>query len=99
MAAGVIEVDGDPSGPSIEDPEIGMIKMYVKTWDNFDVVTNGAISFREVKTKFCNEKDFKNIDGTNPESKFFVNDNFAKNEIGRHGHKLKCIDEDEDDVV
>ena len=99
MAAGVIEVDGDPSGPSIEDPEIGMIKMYIKTWDNFDVETNGAISFREVKTKLCEEKDFRNKDGTNPESKFFVNDNFAKNEIARHGHKLKCIDEDDDGIV
>ena len=53
MAAGVIEVDGYPSNASIEDPEIGMIKMYIKTWDNFDELTNGAISFTEVKSKFC----------------------------------------------
>ena len=95
MAAGVIEVDGDPSGPSIEDPEIGTIRMYIKTWDNFDAVTNGAISFREVTTRFCNEKDFQNKDGENPDSKFYVNDYFALHEIARHGHKLKCIDEEE----
>ena len=53
VAAGIIQVDGYPSNPSIEDPEIGMLKMYIKSWDNFDKETNGAISFTEVKSEFC----------------------------------------------
>ena len=69
-----------------------MLKMYTKTWDNFDEETNGAISFTEVKSKFCQPEDFNNMDGTNEESKFYANDEFAQHEIDRHGHKLKCID-------
>ena len=58
IAAGIVSLDsGDITSvtPSIENPEIGTLKMYRKTWDFF---TNEELSFTEINTKFCSKDDF-----------------------------------------
>ena len=46
--------------------------MYIKSWD---VYNNVALDFREVKTRYCEEKDFNNIEGSNNQSKFYRSGN------------------------
>ena len=51
VAAAITDYDG--SSESIEDPEIGTIKMYIKYWrENLEVAGDDeGFGFREVKTK------------------------------------------------
>ena len=68
VAAAVIDYS-DSTSSSIEDPEIGSIKMYLKSWGVYD--SDGKVTFKEVKTAFCSKKYLNDQDGTNSESKFF----------------------------
>ena len=37
-----------------EDPEIGTLKVYMKSWEGND----NTLTFREIGTKFCKSEDF-----------------------------------------
>ena len=41
-----------------EDPEVGTIKFYIKSWDTENEETHGAIKFEEIKTRPCKISDF-----------------------------------------
>ena len=58
MAAGVTAFDGVTQ--SIEDPEIGQIKFYLKQWGL--EAGNDGITFREVRTRDCEDADFDDED-------------------------------------
>ena len=67
VAAGMLTFEGKTYGIKM-DPEIGSLHMYIKSWNVYDDV---EINFREVKTKYCEEKDFNNSEGSNSQSKFY----------------------------
>ena len=67
----MVSFEGETSGIEI-DPEIGSLHMYIKLWD---VYNNVALDFREVKTRYCEEKDFNNSEGSNSQSKFYRSGN------------------------
>ena len=52
VAAAVTSYDGNQQ--SIEDPEIGQIKFYLKQWG----LGSDGLDFIEVKTKPCQPEDF-----------------------------------------
>ena len=49
VAAGIIDISIDPSESLVEDPEIGHLKFYIKSWDT-DV---GKLEFTELSTRYC----------------------------------------------
>ena len=51
-----------------EDPTIGELKMYLKTWSNKEIV-----EFKELETKACNssEDDDLDVNFKDEDSKFF----------------------------
>ena len=64
VAAAVTNFDGDQR--AIEDPEIGEVKFYLKQWGIDD--DSPGISFKEVKTRPCEDKDFNLGTLKSPES-------------------------------
>ena len=46
------------------DPEIGTLKMIMKSWNVSDE-TKGKITFEPIKTRKCNEDDFNDLEGSN----------------------------------
>ena len=87
VAAGLISDDG-----SLEDPEIGTLKFYIKSWDVFDPETNGELSFTEVKTRPCQANDFKNQ--YNLDTKFYSMHSSTQRVFDLYGDAVKCIDEE-----
>ena len=65
VAAAITSYDG--SSESIEDEEIGTIKMYIK-WsgeDNPEATEDQKLGFSEIKTKLCDpERDLNNEGGS-----------------------------------
>ena len=82
----MIAYDGNEE--SIEDPEIGIVKFYLKQWGLNDTP---GISFTEVKTRPCREDDF-NWDN-NPKSKFFPVNKASIKDMKTYSKKMKCLDE------
>ena len=56
LAAGVTDYSSNEE--SIEDPEIGTIKLIKKTWDSTDLDGEGALLFEEIPTRPCTSEDF-----------------------------------------
>ena len=54
FAAAITNYDGttDP----IEDPEVGTLKLYYKSWDV--EAENGSLKFEEIPTRPCTTEDF-----------------------------------------
>ena len=94
IAAGIVQIDSESTGPSIEDPEIGTLKMYRKTWDftNEDEY-KGNVEFFPIATHFCEDKDFNDVDGSNEESNFYPTDPFSEKKLKIYGNKLKCMND------
>ena len=90
VAAAVTNFDGNPE--EIEDPEIGEVKFYLKQWGIDD--DSPSISFKEVKSRPCEEKDF-NLGArllSESESSFFRVDLFSLKDIYNYSSKMKCLD-------
>ena len=66
VAAAVTAFDG--SSVDIQDPEVGEVKFYLKSWDVDDV--NYGLKFTELKSRLCTRDDFDYGNSTN-ESAFF----------------------------
>ena len=50
IAAALTRYDG--SSEVIEDPSIGTLKMYIKSWDVYDA-ENGGLKFTEIPLRAC----------------------------------------------
>ena len=55
IAAAVSSYDGDHY--PIEDPEVGTIKLYYKTFDVID--EKDTLAFKEIPTRPCTKQDFE----------------------------------------
>ena len=83
VAAAITGYDGDPN--PIEDPTIGTLKMYLKTWNVYDE-ENGGLSFHEIPLRPCQQSDFDK----SPESPFFEPKESSLRDLSIYGGKLKC---------
>ena len=96
MAAAVTNFDGNQE--EIEDPEIGEVKFYLKQWGIDD--DSPSISFKEVKSRPCEEKDFnpgtrllsESESEAESESSFFPVDLFSLKDMNNYSSKMKCLD-------
>ena len=60
VAAGISSY-GDSNNTQVEDPEIGELKFYIKSWGVYD--DDDKITFKEVNTTMCNKTtDFNDLD-------------------------------------
>ena len=57
----MVDYSSEVTGVSIEDPEIGTLKMYLKSWG----VYGAGITFREVNTTLCTKDHFNDVEGSN----------------------------------
>ena len=55
VAAAITNYNNDPR--PIEDPDIGILKMYLKTWNVYDE-ENGSLTFKEIPLRPCTQNDF-----------------------------------------
>ena len=74
---------------SVEDPEIGLVKFYLKQWG-----LNGVpgITFEEVKTKPCKPADF------DENSQFYPLSQFSQDDFDTYSKKMKCVDQDSTNI-
>ena len=82
VAAGVVSLKSGGSPESVEDPEIGTVKMYLKSWN---MKEDAGVQFEEISTSFCEKEDFNDIDDSNEESKFFPPTNNSVTQIDLYG--------------
>ena len=84
---------GDAKG--VEDPSIGTLEFYIKSW-----VNDGPVTLTKLKTRFCREDEFKfSSERDDDHDNGDLEDNFypihQKSESFRqYMPNLKCIDED-----
>ena len=91
VAAGIVNFNEQ----YVEDPEIGTLKIILKSWDYEDKESNGKALFREVKTRPCRENDFNDVDGSNSDSRFYATDVHSEKSLQLYWKTLKCIDDNE----
>lgn len=90
MAAGITSYDG--SSDITEDPEVGVIKFYIKYWNHPEF--GDEFGFHELKSSMCDpEKDFNYMAGSNADSGFYPVLENSEADLRTYGHKLKCIRE------
>ena len=87
MAAAVTNFDGNQE--EIEDPEIGEVKFYLKQWGIDD--DSPSISFKEVNSRPCEEKEFNLGTRLSPESSFFPVDSSSLQDLNTYSAKMKCL--------
>ena len=77
--------------PSIEDPEIGTIKIYRKYWDAKADDGIGKLWFEEVETRLCNSNDMNYVGAANENSKFYSSTLKHNPMLKKYANKMKCI--------
>lgn len=81
----------DSNQESIEDPSIGVLKPYYKSWG---IKGNGGVDFEELPTRKCTEAEFHVNEKSDPNSKFFKPHPNHGSVIAFYHKKLKCLDVD-----
>ena len=89
VAAAITDFDGNQE--ETEDPEIGEVKFYLKQWGLND--TSPGISFKEVKSRPCNDKDFNLGTSLAPESSFFPIKPVSMKDLTTYSSKMKCLED------
>lgn len=86
IAAGITAYDGNSA--SIEDPSIGELNFYIKSW-------GPRMAFPTIKldTHLCTAKDLNNVDGTEEQSYFYKLHEKHKVFVDTYGAKLKCLND------
>lgn len=89
FAFGITVYDSNPD--PIEDPSIGVLKPYYKTWGIFE---GGGVHFEEIETRNCTKAEL-HIDGeSDPDSAFFQPHESSVSDLSFYYRKLKCIKRD-----
>ena len=87
MAAAITDFDG--SSDTVEHPEIGELKFYLKKWDRYDPAV--GFGFYELETRPCEPSDFNTVEGSNPDSVFYRTNPFTARDLEVYGKKMKCL--------
>ena len=73
----------------IEDPSIGTVEFYIKSWGN----DSAPLKFDKLKTRPCSVSDFQGEEGASSESMFYPM-HFKSKTFKKYIPDLKCVDED-----
>ena len=71
----------------IEDPDIGTLKFFLKSWNIYDG-ENGFLKFEEIPTRPCKLSDF----GETDDSYFYQTSSAWERDLEINWRKLKCPD-------
>ena len=86
-AFGVTAYDSNPE--SIDDPTIGLIKPYYKSWG---IIPGGGVHFEPLPTRPCTNAELHIKNETDPDSKFFKPHANSVGDMTFYSKKLKCLD-------
>lgn len=75
---------------SIEDPSIGHLKFYIKSWGK-NAPSGPDSMFIELETRNCETKDFNDVMGSNRESIFYPTNKFMTEDLYKYGLRMKCL--------
>lgn len=81
----------DSNRESIEDPTIGVLKPYYKSWG---LKETKGVDFEELPTRNCSEAEFHINGKSDPNSKFYPPHPNHAGDIAYYNKKLKCLDLD-----
>ena len=76
---------------SIEDPTIGLIKPYYKSWG---LKGTGGVDFEPIPTRPCTAAELHIHGQTSETSKFFKPHQSSVHDLSKYYRKLKCLDVD-----
>ena len=79
----------DSNREAIEDPSIGVVKPYYKSWGIKAGI--GGIDFEELPTRDCTPEELHVENKTDPNSTFFQPHPNSAADLGFYYKKLKCI--------
>ena len=80
----------DSNREPIEDPSIGVLKPYYKSWGIKAGI--GGIDFEELPTRMCNAEELNVENKTDPNSPFFIPHSTSVADLGYYHKKMKCVD-------
>ena len=80
----------DDNQESIEDPSIGILKPYYKSWGLKD--DSGEIDFELLPTRNCTQAELHINGESDPESLFYEPHPSVKPDLVFYYKKLKCLD-------
>lgn len=83
------KVTGYSDYNDIEDPSIGTVEFYLKSW----LDDGSPIKFTKVKTRPCSLADFQGEAGASDDDQFFPM-HFKSQSYKRYVPAMKCLDED-----
>lgn len=89
-AFGITAYDSNPE--PIEDPSIGVLKAYYKSWGIKAGI--GGVDFEPLPTRQCTNAELHIKNETDPESKFFKPHPNSIGDLSFYSKKLKCLDVD-----
>ena len=84
----------DSNQEPIEDPSIGVLKPYYKSWG----IKGPGVDFEELPTRNCTEAELHINGQTDPDSRFFKPHHSHVGDIEYYYKKLKCLDVDKIEV-
>ena len=90
FAFGVTAYDSNPE--PIEDPTIGVLKPYYKSWGLDETI--GGVDFELLPTRNCSEAELHINNQTSSDSPFFKPHKNSVNDLSFYYKKLKCLDMD-----
>ena len=89
-AFGVTAYDSNPE--PIEDPSIGVVKAYFKTWGGLAGDDVQGVHFKELPVRNCSEAELQINGKSDPNSKFFKPHKNSERDLAFYYRKLKCLD-------
>ena len=93
-AFGITAYDGNQE--SIEDPTIGTMKAYYKTWGLSELAAD--VLFEEIPSRNCTVADFHVLGQSDPESKFFKPHDNTLGDLEFYYKKLRCLETDKIEI-
>ena len=86
----------DSNQEVIEDPSIGVLQPYYKSWGIKEGV--GSVDFEPLPTRKCTEAELHVNDQSDPNSKFFKAHELSQGDQAFYYKKLKCLNMDHIEV-
>ena len=89
-AFGITAYDSNPE--PIEDPSIGVLKPYYKSWGIKETLS--GVDFEALPTRNCTQAELHINGESDPNSAFFVPHKNSARDLSFYYKKLKCLDMD-----
>ena len=89
-AFGITAYDSNPE--PIEDPTIGVLKPYYKSWGIKE--TLNGVDFEPLPTRNCTQAELHINNQSDPNSLFYIPHPNSARDLSFYNKKLKCLDMD-----